>query len=94
MIKQLKLQANDIMCAANNAICEYVRDIDNQPAEALNLADLGARCVRFCVSDYNDVWYEVVIEEASPDGCKNFNDYITGKLHEAGFARAHSVTEW
>lgn len=94
MIDELKAQAKDIMRVADNAICEYVRDIDNQPEEALNLADLGARCVRFCVNDYGDVWYEVVIEEASPDGCQNFNNYITGKIRDSGFIKTHSVTEW
>lgn len=62
--------------------------------EPINWGDLSTRVVRFVVDDGGHAYYEVVIEEASPNACDNFCLHIQRWLAERNYPDVEVTTEW
>ena len=91
--EKMKERAARLIADTNIIITAYLESLEDHPIEAINVADLGCRHVRFCLDDLGEWWEEVVIEEADP-GCVSFNTHVTNRLRDMGHENAHSVTEW
>ena len=93
MTDEMRAYAKKLLADTNCVIDEYVADIANREPEAINVADICCRGVKFCINDYGDLWVEVVSEEASPS-CSEFNAFVRHRLERLGHKGIVSMTEW
>lgn len=60
---------------------------------AINWADLGCVQAAWVVTDDNQGYAEVLIEEAAPD-CAAFQAAVAAELEKRGWLNVRVVTEW
>ncbi len=73
-----------------------IRQAYEEPNEingAVNWAHLHCTSAERIEDDSGDVYYRVIIEEASPGGNDNLRQFVAEKLEEAGYY-ADVITEW
>lgn len=77
------------VCA--NFACEAARVAKVE--SAVNWGDLSCREAARVETDKGEVYYQVLIEEASPEAA-NFHGFISSYLAEQGFKDVVVITEW
>ena len=79
---KMRVMAERLIARTNAHITDYL-NVDGYPPEALNVADLSCRHVRFCISDDGDWWIEAVVDGAGHS--PKFRDFVAGSLGAEGF---------
>lgn len=79
---KMRVMAERLIARTNAHITDYL-NVDGYPPEALNVADLSCRHVRFCIGDDGDWWIEAVVDGAGHS--PKFRDFLAGSLGAEGF---------
>lgn len=84
VLASLKTHTNEILAAL---------DREEVSGDAINFGDLSCTEASFVITDTNDEYRQVLIEEASPD-CRKLPALMRQKLADGGFGDVQVVTEW
>jgi hypothetical protein len=76
-----------------NAILDNHRNLDAPKGDAVNWANLSTEDVGLVYDWRGELSWTVTVAEASPDATQ-FQDWLTGKLAEAGYMPVIVKTEW
>ena len=82
---------------AATAACDHAFRERRRPElwnEAVNWADLQCVEAQSVVNQDGRTWCRVVIEEAGPEGCSGFRQFIRDELGAAGFPDVEVETAW
>lgn len=78
---------------ATDAAISAIESRNEEAGEPINWADLGCVQAAWVVTDDNQGYAEVLIEEAAPD-CAAFQAAVAAELEKRGWPGVRVVTEW